>query len=438
LDDEAIGKNLYFTSSDTFYRITDRSGNTITVDGNFTVSDTSSESFPLRIVDYNTKQYLLTARNVDSGEVKILYLDSSFVKDPAITMKLELEQTYRVSIQGLNQGGSSATTSTAQDLLNKLLNIASDGTLATESDAQGFNVTVSGWEDAHDIEIIYSSTVDLSDIATPFEALGGDVERSVLTTRTKHISSGRPKRFVIAARPRINKQGVADPIFKEVVSGGGGMLPDEVVLLEQEIKIKVIETEVVANDPTDSSKHTMEWFDRDRNPILVDDYFTTGRALSLVDGSGDRIPNTREYRVKRSERLQADLGNQIVYFDIDSVEEPLPSRADPEPTTVLKSGISQADRKIGERKLNYDYVITEIQLELKAVDGVTSNDGGIIRVFKKGDDNEAAHSIEVESLPAEGTILSKKLDLPIFASGALNQNILVVDAYNPAPGGNNE
>lgn len=423
---------MYFTSSNRSYRITGRSGDTITVLGTFESDDTSSEAYPLRIIDYNTKQYLITAKNIETGEVKILYLDSSFVKNPAITMKLELEQTYRISIQGLNQGGSSATTSTTQDLVNKIPNIMSDGTLSAEADAQGFNVTVSGWEDAHDIEIIYSSTVDLSDIATPFEATSGDVERSVLTTRTKHISSGKPKRFVIAARPRINKQGVAAPIFKEVVSGGGGMLPDEVVLMEQEIKIKVIETEVAANDPADSRKHTMEWFDRDRNPILVDDYFSTGRVISPVDGNGDRIPASRDYRIKRSARLQSNLGQQIVELDIDPIEDPIPT------TTVLKSGISEEDRKIGERKLNYDYTITEMQVKITAVSGVSAVNGGIIRVFKKGDDAEAAHSIEVEGLPAVGTILSKKLDLPISANSANNNNIMVVDAFNPAPGANNE
>jgi len=63
-------------------------------------------------------------------------------------------------------------------------------------------------------------------------------QRIVSDTRRVKIVSDRPTNYSVAVRPLQNKQPVGSPIISTVVSGGGGVSPQEQDLFDGEITME--------------------------------------------------------------------------------------------------------------------------------------------------------------------------------------------------------
>lgn len=421
LTGDVVGKNLYFTSSNNSYKIIERSGNTLTLEESTVSGDTVSNSNPMRIIDRNVKQYIFTIRDIVTDEVEVFMLNDEFVKNPGIARRIPLEETYQVSLQALNQGGSSNTTSSG-NFENRLEDINEDGTMELSSDAQGFIIETNGWPSAHELEVIYSSKIDLSELNNPFtDPDSGDIESVYMRTNRKHISSGTPSRFSVAIRPVVNKQAVGAPIVKEVVSGGGGLLPEEDVLIQTEVNVEVLRAVVTDTDPDPDpddpfEKYEFEWYGRDGLAVNVDDYFANGRYLSDTDGSNP-------HHVRSARRPINRPGKQVIRFDPEDSPISLPQGKE------IKSGVSKEDRLIIERPLPFDYIITGIQFKISSVDNLSPTNSGIIRVYQKGLESSAT-KMEIEGHSKNAVTQSASLPISQASDGS---RTLIVDAFDPDP-----
>lgn len=423
-----VGKKLLFTSSNNSYTITARSGNELFIQGEVVSGDTVSEAEPLRIVDSNAKQYVFTVKDTVNEEAQILLLDASYVKKPQISLRLPIGENFNFSIQAMNNAGLSNTTA-GTTFENQIGDWLDPGTMTLSSDAQGFIIETTGWEEAHELEVIYSSKADLTESTNPFNDLqSGDIERVVMRSNRVHVSSGRPSRFSVALRPIINKQPVGDVVYGNVTSGGGGLLPEEQTIIQVPFDIKVIVGEVT-EDRTDPDEFEIEWRDPTGiHPILVDDTFLDGRRFSRVDGSGVPIDSTGVYRINEVQsRTSLINGRKIIRVD---------NGTDLTIANPIKTGVTKEDRFIVERPLSFDYIITGIHVKLKSIKDVSTNNGAIIRVYQKDRENLAA-KMEIEGF-SEGT-LTQTVNLPVYQTSGGNV-IVVADAFDDDDSGsaNNE
>lgn len=153
-------------------------------------------------------------------------------------------------------GGGQPVINYGSPFLMELPNLAESGEASLEADAQGFNIAISGWTGAdnqttaHEFEVLYSETKNLN--SSSFINPAADAAQRVIIGATKkaHISSGIPARYSVGVRPLQNKQAVGSPVFYSVVSGGGGVLPTEVTLIDQDVELNVTYLRKYYEDPS--------------------------------------------------------------------------------------------------------------------------------------------------------------------------------------------
>lgn len=453
-----VGKLLYFPESDNSYEITGAtyssadSTYTLTLESNLTASDTSPIENPAKIIDKNIDSYRISIKNANTGQVYTQELDSSFIKKPQYSRKLELGETWNISIQALDIGhkgtivnmtggqydpdhgsGGQEWVSYGTDFTNKLpfinnSNGDNDGSITLTADTQGFIVKVGGWNgplgEAHEYEFIYSSEVD--DLKSgDFDNIDSKgIERKILTSSKTHISAGQPTRFPVAVRPLQNKQPVDDPITGAVVSGGGGIAPNDTVLVSKDVDIKVVTAEVTGQDNVDEFK--VIWRDIREAQIAPNPGFADGRYMRRLDGTGVPIDGD-DFRVKwhRNDIREPEYYRHRIR---------IPNPGSLSTSEKIISGTSEKDRLIEERTLDADYRVTKLEFLAKSTANVSSSNPAIIRVYQKGFPDSAT-TMEIRG--EKDTPWTQTADLPIKMDS--NQNrVLVVDAFDPSSDPNNE
>jgi hypothetical protein len=444
----SVGKRFYFTSTGNSYRIQSVSSGsgsfTLTLEEAISGSDEVDSSNPGRIVDDNVKEYIFSVRNIESAEVFVQRLDVMFVRDPRVTIKLPLGETYNVTMRALNQGnrselvtmsggsynpdwadGQQGMESYNADFKNELPDIPATGDIELVADSQGFIVETEGWVDsndhtktAHAFEILYSSQVNIT--SSSFQSLtSGRKERDVMYTRLKHISSGSPRRYSVGVRPLQNGQPVGDPIIKEVTSGGGGILPSEQVIATIPVDIEV--TQIVIENPAPTPEPTdydVSWRKFDE-PIRRAPHAAAGEFMTHLDGAGEPIYN-ETYRI--NEHLSFVGADHIYRLQVP--ELPTLTVASEE---KFATGVSKEGRKIAERKLDIDYRLTKMEFDVKSVASVSSNNPGIIRVYQKGLEGSGA---KMEITGYQSDPISQTFDLPVRTVGDGSRTI-ILDGWDP-------
>ncbi len=103
---------------------------------------------------------------------------------------------------------------------------------------------------AHEFEVLWSETKNLN--SSSFLDPAGDAAQRMIIGASKkaHISSGIPTRYSVGVRPLQNKQPVGTPLFYSVVSGGGGALPTEVTLVDENVDLNVTYLRKYYDDPS--------------------------------------------------------------------------------------------------------------------------------------------------------------------------------------------
>lgn len=409
----------------------------MTLDGTLTSADTSTSSQPAKIIDSNVASYRITIKNVNTGQVYTQELNESFIKKPQYAIKLELGETWSMSLQSLDIGYSGSTISMSggtydpdhisggqsdvnynAEFVNKLPSLSGNGSLDLSADTQGFIAKVSGWsnssnknKDSHEYEMIYSSETDLT--ATSFDNIdSAGIERKILTAGKAHISSGQPTKYSVAVRPLQNKQPVASPIIKEVVSGGGGVAPNDSVLISKDVEIKVVTAEVQSVVNTDEAK--VIWKDKGGAQIYTRPDFAEGRWMR-------RTSDNSEYQVQWHRDYAADA------VGVHRIR--IPNIGNLTTSEVVKSGDTKKDRKIDERDLEIDYRITKIEFLANSTTDTSSADPAIIRVYQKGLENSAV-MLEVPNMQENPWTQSTDMPVKLASDGTRS---IVVDAWDPDP-----
>lgn len=266
LNDEVIGKLLYFPNSDNSYEIITRNGNDITVE------DFGSESGTCRIIDKHAKGYILSIIDLTSNEFYSVDLPLNFVKNPQLTKGFHVNHEFSISIRATTGTGIFTETSEIPNFDNSWKSTVTAGGLELQADAQGFKVTITGFDGAHNKEITYS-TIDFQEIvdAGQFgeENLNDllnnitnydNIFREHISGRTAHISSGVPTRYFVAVRPLVNgvpantvNEQDSNIAIGQVVSGGGGLTPEEDIIIQKhDIVFKLGIADITSVDLSDN------------------------------------------------------------------------------------------------------------------------------------------------------------------------------------------
>jgi len=262
-------RQFYFSSSGNIYDIDsyDSITRTITLASNHTVADVISATYPAKIIDPNVTYYTIRAieQSLDDGSLTkrqiIVSLDFDNVTlDPEHILKLELNKKWSLSIKAGNKYhsssyvtmlpgvydpdhiiGSQIQTFYTSPFYNKLPMIdgaASAGTLTLTSTAYGFRLDIEGWESdtrdtsPHEFEVGYTTlsgiTWENSSYGTTKKS-GATFVRTV--NRTLQISTNQSTQWTVGVRPIQNNQPVGIPVLSVVTSGGGGIVPNDSIVV---------------------------------------------------------------------------------------------------------------------------------------------------------------------------------------------------------------
>lgn len=245
--------------------------------------------------------------------------------------------------------------------------------------------------------------------------MDGAVEHMVVQAGKVHISAGRPTKFEVGVRPLQNKQPVGDPIFSEVVSGGGGLLPTEQIIASAPVDIRVYESEVITISGT---CFDVDYYDLNDQAIYPEHSFGDGRYATLLDGSGNPIEN-EDYRINYDRD----------YFNTNRRRWCVDNPAGVTTLDRLRTGVSKADRKILEQNLEVDFRVTKIEFNTYSILDTSAQDPGIIRVYQKGLETSAA-TLEVEGYSDDNIKQTTNLPIKLASDGT---RILIIDGWDPDP-----
>jgi len=262
-------RQFYFSSSGNIYDIDsyDSVTRTITLASDHTLADVISAVYPAKIIDPDVTYYtiLATEQSLYDGRLTkrqvIVPLDFDNVTlDPEHIIKLELNKKWSLSIKAGNKDHSSAyvtmlpgvydpdhiigsqvQTFYTSPFYNKLPMIdgaTSAGTLTLTSTAYGFKLDIEGWESdsrdtsPHEFEVGYTAlsgiTWENSSYGTTKKS-GATFVRTV--NRTLQISTNQSTQWTVGVRPIQNNQPVGIPILGVVTSGGGGIVPNDSIVV---------------------------------------------------------------------------------------------------------------------------------------------------------------------------------------------------------------
>ena len=200
-----------------------------------------------KIVDRYASGYKLRFTDSSTPEDKFTeILDDEYVDNPSYKYKVELGRTLYMELRARNNdldttyvmmeagsydpdhaaGGQSAVPY-ASPYVHTLPNLQSTGSLTLTPNDFGFDVVIGGWNDggeqtAHEFEIATTtnSSVDWNADSDGYFGVSG---------RGRNFSFGttQSRSRAVAVRPVQNKQVVGTAISDSVVSGGGGIQPND-------------------------------------------------------------------------------------------------------------------------------------------------------------------------------------------------------------------
>lgn len=435
---DPVGKYLYFPSSGNSYEITSytysSSEYTVQIDGNLATADTVSIDNPARIIDKDISGYNLVIKNPNNGQAIIQQLNESFITKPSYRVKLELGSTWNITLQATDLGyqgsvitmpsgsydpdhsvGGQSSIDYDSNFENKLPNISPSGTLSLKADAQGFQLSIGGWnnsqdptDSAHEYEIIYTSERDDLSVSD-FDNLGEDgIEHKIIQSKKTHISSGRPTRFAVIARPLQNKQQVAPAESGTITAGGGGVAPQSTVIADRSVEVDIITADI--QEEVQTGEYKVIWKNRYGNQIRPPAYSQRGRRLERPDGSLIHINEHFDY-----------------VNDLDGVYRIRVPQTTLLTTEEIVSGKSKEDRKIGEQSLDIDMEITKLEFICTSATDTTQQNPGIIRVYQKGRED---YSVNLEVPGQSEDPWVNKVNLPIKIDGN-SERIIYIDAWDP-------
>lgn len=264
-------RQFYFSSSGNIYDIDsyDSTTRTVTLAEDWGAEDIISDTYPAKIIDPNVTHYTIRAieQDQETGSLStrsiIITLDyDNIALNPQHSTKLELNKRWSLSIKAGNKDHSSpyvtmlpgiydpdhytggqAGTGYSSPFYNYLPSI--DGatslsmpSLTLTSTAYGFKLDIEGWESnsrdtsPHEFEVAYTTlsgiTWENSSYSTTKKG-GATFVRTV--NRTLQVSTNQNTVWTVGVRPIQNNQPVGTPVLGIVTSGGGGIVPNDSIVV---------------------------------------------------------------------------------------------------------------------------------------------------------------------------------------------------------------
>ena len=264
-------RQFYFSSSGNLYEISSYNASTrvVTLASNYTGADIISDTYPAKIIDPNVSFYTVRAIELHqdiiglSKRASTTLLDyDNIALDPEHVMKLELNKRWSISIKAGNRAYSSpyvtmipgtydpdhfaggqgikGYSSPHHNVLPFIDGATglSTPSMTLTSTAFGFKIDIEGWESdsrdtsPHEFEIGYTTLSGITWENSAFSTTkksGATFVRTV--NRTLQVSTNKSTTWTVGVRPIQNNQPVGIPILSIVLSGGGGIVPSDSIVV---------------------------------------------------------------------------------------------------------------------------------------------------------------------------------------------------------------
>lgn len=445
---DIVDKYLYFPETGNRYQILTWNNTTkqMTLGDNY--DDEQEEpnipNYPCRIIDGAGTGYQLkiTSNKDNSAELDfkesdtlIRELDSSFITNPEVSVKLSLNETHWIQLRTVNSNtlgsyvllpsgqydpdhapGGQAVQDYAQPFENDLPNLTDDGAITATPTLNGFAVDITGWEDetdpdktAHEFQVAYTTldSLDWSD----------QTRTTRIKTEDRHvpISVAEADTYQIGVRGFQNKQLVTLAKTTSVVSGGGGIPPNAVKIAGADFNVQRI-----AGAYTTKTGGTY-------GGSSEDDWYLSGITWSGVAPAPGRLDGKYidfETGGYDNIRIYSNTGvptDSYIWLNPGTVTGDIP--AGPENFTIAQT---KTGRRVMQTNLPADFKVTFVHVTVESGRWLSATSPAVLRVWQDGQETSAG----TVDITTRNGIVTGVMDVDIKTAYGASRT-LVVDLWDP-------
>jgi len=456
-----VDKYLYFTESGNRYQILswDNVTKYMTLGDSYAGEEPSVPNFPARIIDGSGTGYQVKiTSNKDSSsaidfresDTKILNLDSTFITNPELSLKLALDEAHWIQVRCVNNltngsfivlpsgvydpdhtPGGQADQSYAQPYVNTLPTLTDDGSITLDATLFGFNIDVGGWIDESDLDkTAHEFEVGYTTLSTLDWASSNNTTKFKTTNRHIPVSTNTSATWNVGVRAYQNKQLVSLTKSAQVLAGGGGVPPNMSLMAEAVVDVTVISGLYANSTRIEIEPALLPAFQF--NDITYYGSQTIGTNQLAAPGSPKKL-------IPDGETWNSGDGSGIIYSNnsTDATADNFIQSLGEGPATGLTNqlfyiGVSEASRKIYQSDLNSDMIVKKIVFDCDIANGVSAVNPGVIRIYQYGDEVNAG-TMDITGVNA---VFTQSLDVGILAATNASRRI-IIDAWDPDTGSPN-
>jgi len=444
---DIIDKYLYFPETGHKYEILtwDNTTKRMTLGDSYDQAqeEPTIPNYPCKIIDgagtgYQVK---ITSNKNNSAELsfiesdtKIMDLDSSFIYDPQVSLKLALGESHWIQIRTVNKltegsyvllpsgvydpdhaPGGQASQSYGQPVLASLPYLENDGTLTATANIHGFAINVGGWKDpadpdktAQEFEIAWTTldSLDWTDL----------VNTTKIITANRHypIATDASATFQVGVRAIQNNQVVSLTKETSVVSGGGGVPPNAVKIAGTNFNVQLIRGSYATKGGGlyNSSEEDFYLTDITWSGLAPAAGALDGRAIDFETGGYNNLQifsNT------------GGLTNGYIWLNPGTATGDIPTA--PENFTISSN---KTGRRILQTNLPADFTATYVHVLINSGRYFSSGNPAVLRVYQDGQENSAG----TIDLTTRNGIITGNIDVDIKLAYGLSRT-LIVDLWDP-------
>ena len=290
-----------------------------------------------KIIDSGIDGYKLLTRVADFSD--FVDVDPEAVTTNRESRILDIGVPYNVSLRSLKDGKISNPT---QISVTPVLSVsATPGTITLTPNRSGFQVEMSGFSPVNsssnfNFEVVYSDKIEIISEEVMNDYTTGRLFREITPYKTLQINTPSPSRYWVGVRPLQNQQVIGPAVFKEVVSGGGGVSPQEQILFEDTICVKYIKMTSMGQK-TDKSGNVIHEFKNISADNIIEEELSTdlffGKKIAKVSGAADHLSFnwaslTKVTASDITPALVTNGSDSFITFDINNLETVSPVSQD--------------------------------------------------------------------------------------------------------------
>ncbi len=413
-----IVSNLAGTSGQTVCTVTNEDGTSwdgtgVSVSSTPALIHTNADEYSLIAIPQKDSVY-----TYESREEKLIKFAESPTK-MSTEIELETGTKYLIKVKAGKKGkfsnyaempsGTFMKYNVAQTydkpLLVKHPNIATEGTLTVTTSRNGFVVNVSGWTEAEQYEIIYTTKAGGANFTDPTVGRQVIYNPKYLGTRSVDIPTLISANYNVKVRPLIaGQQVVTTPLSANVVSGSAGNMPGDQVILSTYITHKTY-------------SGTLAWNSQIGVATVTDIVTPASGTQSVTSLSGELEGCILTDSAGNDFLIAGVLGANV--FELINLKD----KAYTPQAGTCTIGVSKRGRMIYKsNKFTIDYEIVRIDFDcdIKRGENVT------LRAYQQGKE-ESADTLLINASDSPFTT-----ECNVMLLGVYGDRNLIVDLYDPA------